>query len=135
MERVKERISVALRALETLEEVINLNRPPSPIERDAAIQRFEYTFEAAWKAAQGFLREFEGIDVGSPKGVLRASFRVGLLTEDSVRLGLEMADDRNRTVHTYNAELAETIYKRLSGYASLMRNWLKAMAAVSDRTE
>ena len=33
------------------------------IERDAAIMRFAYTFEAAWKAVQLYLYEHEGLDV------------------------------------------------------------------------
>jgi len=47
-------------------------REPSSIERDAAIQRFEFTFEAVWKAVKSVLFEREGIDVGSPKAVIRA---------------------------------------------------------------
>lgn len=40
---------------------------------------------------------------------------------------MQMAEDRNLTVHTYNEELAELIYSRLSAYASLMRRWLTVM--------
>ena len=49
MGRVLERIQVAEKALATLKELAFLE-DPSPVERDAAIQRFEYTFEAFWKA-------------------------------------------------------------------------------------
>lgn len=45
MERLKERLSTAQRALSSLQELSSLAQP-SQIERDAAIQRFEYTFEA-----------------------------------------------------------------------------------------
>jgi predicted PP-loop superfamily ATPase len=46
MERLKQRLEVAQRALETLKEVLSeTNR--TVILRDAAIQRFEYTFEYA----------------------------------------------------------------------------------------
>jgi hypothetical protein len=54
--------------------------------RDAAIQRFEYTFEATWKAAQIYLRQVEGLEVGSPKGVLRLSLQVGVLDASEARL-------------------------------------------------
>jgi hypothetical protein len=40
---------------------------------------------------------------------------------------MEMAEDRNLTVHTYNEQLAEAIYGRLPGYAELMDHWLSAM--------
>lgn len=78
MERLKERFVVARRALTTLEEVLAIPRP-SRIERDAAIQRFEYTFEACWRAAHRYLVVVEGLDVGSPKACIRASREVGLL--------------------------------------------------------
>lgn len=54
MERLKERLAIAQRALTTLEELLALPHM-SPVERDAAIQRFEYTFEACWRAAQRYL--------------------------------------------------------------------------------
>lgn len=60
MGRVLERIQVAEKALATLKELAFLE-DPSPVERDAAIQRFEYTFEAFWKALQAYLREKEGL--------------------------------------------------------------------------
>ena len=126
MERLKERLAVARRALGTFQEVLALERP-SRVERDAAIQRFEYTCEAAWKAAQRYLQEVEGISVGSPKGSIRASRDVGLVTDEQATLGLEMIDDRNLTVHTYNESLAEEIYRQLPSYADFLATWLAAM--------
>ena len=69
MERLRQRVSTAKRALATLQELIELDTL-SVVERDAAIQRFEYTFEALWKAGKAFLKEIEGLEVGSPKGVI-----------------------------------------------------------------
>lgn len=121
-----ERLQIARRALETLRE-LPLEGKVSDVERDAAIQRFEYTFEAVWKAAQLHLREQEGVEAGSPKGVARAGLQVGLLDEGQTMAALEMVDDRNLTVHTYNEKLAQVIFSRLGGYARLMDQWLTAM--------
>ncbi len=126
MERLTERLAMARRALSTLQEVTRLEHP-SRIERDAAIQRFEYTCEAVWKAAQRYLQEVEGVSVGSPKGSLRASRDVGLLTDEQTVIGLEMIDDRNLTVHTYNEAVAEEIFSGLPSYAELLDVWLTAM--------
>ena len=60
MERVRERLKIARKALRTLRELTDKPKL-SIVERDAAIQRFEYTFEAVWKAAQNFLSENESI--------------------------------------------------------------------------
>ena len=70
MDRLRERLTIAARALATLRELARLGDPPT-VERDAAIKRFEYSVEATWKAAQQYLRVVEGIDVGSPKAARR----------------------------------------------------------------
>jgi len=126
MERLRERLAIARRALKTLEELA-LEKTVSDVVRDAAIHRFEYTFEAIWKAAQLYLREVEGMQLGSPKSVIRTSMQTGLLSEDQARLALSMADDRNLTVHTYNETLAKDIFSRLSRYVQLIDNWLAGM--------
>jgi nucleotidyltransferase substrate binding protein (TIGR01987 family) len=131
VEQVRERLATARRALSTLAELVG-GSLTSPIVRDAAIQRFEYTFEAVWKAAQAHLQEVEGLIIGSPKGVVRLARQVGLLGEEDARLALAMVDDRNLTVHAYNEAIAEAISQRLAGYASLIHRWIEAMAEHLD---
>ncbi len=123
MGRVLERIQVAEKALATLKELAFL-QDLSPVERDAATQRFEHTFEAFWKALQVYLREVEGLEGASPKGVIRLAREVGLLGEEEARLALGMVDDRNLTVHTYNESLAQAIFRRLPEYTRLMEQVL-----------
>lgn len=126
MERLNERLAVARRALGTPQEILAVEHP-SRVERDAAIQRFGYTCEAVWKATQRYPREVEGLSIGSPKGSIRASRDVGLITDEQITLGLEMIDDRNLTVHTYNESLAEAICRQLPSYADFLAIWLAAM--------
>ena len=132
MERTLERLATARKALGSLQS-LPLDEDVSDIVRDAAIQRFEYTFEAVSKAAQRYLRDIEGLELSSPKSVARACFQVGILSEEEVRLSLAMVDDRNLTVHTYNEGLAQQIFSKLPDYAQLMDGWLGAMEKrVSD---
>lgn len=126
MERLKERLAIARLALDSLEEVLAIPHP-SRIEKDAAIQRFEYTFEACWKVAQRYLLVGEGLSIGSPKASVRASRDIGLFSDEQAVVGLEMADDRNLTVHTYNETVADRIYRNLRRYANLLAHWLVAM--------
>ncbi|MFZ5470240.1 MAG: HI0074 family nucleotidyltransferase substrate-binding subunit [Myxococcota bacterium] len=129
MDRLSERIALAERALAAFQELSG--RPnPTAIERDAAIQRFEFTFEAMWKCAQRFLQDVEKIAAGSPRSVIRSSRDVALLDDAQAVLALQMCDDRNQTVHTYNETLAKEIFSRLDGYASLIASWL---AKISER--
>ncbi|MDN5881508.1 MAG: nucleotidyltransferase substrate binding protein [Nitrosospira sp.] len=125
MERLKQRLDIASKALETLHDVVG-HDDVSALVRDAAIQRFQYSFEATWKAMQRYLQVQEGIQPGSPKSVIRAAHQTGLLNDEQGRSALRMVDDRNLTVHTYNEALASQIYTRLQGYYALMN------AAVSN---
>ena len=128
MERLTQRLATARTALATLNELLRKSTL-SKVERDAAIQRFEYTFEATWKAAQLYLREVEGLEVGSPKRAARAALQVGFFDAAHTRELLAMVDDRNLTVHTYNEQLAQEIASRLSGHARLLQRWLDQMTA------
>ena len=134
MDRLTHRLELARAALATLDELAHKpNR--SKVERDAAIQRFEYSFEAVWKAAQLYLREVEGLDVGSPKTAARTSFEVGVLDDEEARRALVMADDRNLSVHTYNEGLAEEIAGRVGGHATLLRLWVERMCGRGGPSE
>jgi nucleotidyltransferase substrate binding protein (TIGR01987 family) len=126
MERLIERLRVARKALSTLQELTR-NPELSIVERDAAIQRFEYTFEATWKAAQNFLSEVEGLTANSPKSAVRACWQAGLLNEENAHLALQMCETRNLTVHTYNETLALSVYRQIKSYTDLLDLWLRAM--------
>ena len=97
------------------------------IERDAAVQRFEYTTEACWKAAQAALLEHFGVEAASPKAVIRAAAQNGLLSEPDARSAMGLIDDRNLTSHTYNEALAITLFTRLPGHADILERLLKGL--------
>jgi uncharacterized protein YutE (UPF0331/DUF86 family) len=127
VERLSERLAEARRALGTFEELARRG-DRSPIERDAAIMRFAYTFEAVWKAAQLYLYDREGLEVGSPKQSIRASRRVGLLTDEQAESALTMTDDRNLVVHVYREAVASDLETRLHLHAVTLAAWLGAMS-------
>lgn len=116
------------RTVERLEEA--LARPEDAIVRDACIQRFEFTFEMAWKALQGYALG-EGIECNSPRDCLRAGFRLGLIERDAQWMA--MVEDRNRSSHTYDEESARTIYRALPEYARLLRALLQNLKEGESR--
>jgi nucleotidyltransferase substrate binding protein (TIGR01987 family) len=126
LERLTERLKSAEKALASFKQLVFLNNP-SDIERDATIQRFEFTFEACWKAAKQYLYDVEGIDVASPKGVMRSLRESGLLSDEEAIVGLKMVDDRNQTVHTYNEEVAVKIHGSLTEYYKLLLSIVQRM--------
>lgn len=101
-------------ALQRLKEA--LAEPETTVVRDAAIKRFEFTFELSWKAVQRFMRA-QGITCRSPREAFREAFAFGLVQDDPH--WIRMIEDRNLTVHTYNERTAQRIYKNLKDYLPL----------------
>jgi nucleotidyltransferase substrate binding protein (TIGR01987 family) len=116
-----ERFKLALdhfeKALARLHEV--LAQPENEFIRDATIQRFEFTFEAAWKAMYRWLRA-RGVDLDEDAySTIPEAFKRRLITEEK-RWG-EMRKYRNLTSHTYNQPLAIEVvaFVRADGVAAL----------------
>jgi len=86
--------------------------PYSVVVMDAAIQRFEYTFEAFWKFVRDYLREIDGVVYNSPRSCFREALDNGFIWEEQAMVCMEMTDDRNLTSHTYVEELDEQMYKK-----------------------
>jgi nucleotidyltransferase substrate binding protein (TIGR01987 family) len=126
VDRLNWRLQQAARALTSFKQLAFIESP-SLIERDAAIQRFEYTTEACWKAAQAALSEHFGVEAASPKAVIRAAAQNGLLSETDARAAMGLIDDRNLTSHTYNEALAITLFARLPGHADILERLLKGL--------
>ena len=122
MGAVQRRISVLGQALTRLDEA--LDRPEDPIVRDACIQRFEFTFEMAWKAVQAQAMA-EGLECVSPRDCFRTAFRLGLVENDT--RWMAMVEDRNRTAHTYDEKAAREIYQALRDYARMTRRLLECL--------
>jgi nucleotidyltransferase substrate binding protein (TIGR01987 family) len=131
MERVKERLDEAFQALSTFEKIAGLAKP-TDVERDAAIQRFEYTFELTWKAAQAYLADQGIMEISSPKNVIRASFKIEMFDEETAGKIMGMVNDRNLTVHTYKEKFAIQLYSHLAGHAALLRAWLMEIKKRSE---
>ena len=126
MERMSQRLQEAAQALQRLEEAACLKNP-SELERDGAIQRFEFTAEAFWKAVQAYLLKQEGVECGSPKGCMRALGETGYANAEEVTSLLAMVDDRNLTAHTYREQLAVEIFAHLEGHQARMAAVLKRL--------
>jgi nucleotidyltransferase substrate binding protein (TIGR01987 family) len=96
-------------ALETFKEALLQN--PSPLERDGAIQRFEYCFDLAWKTLKRFLENRGFIDLNSPRSVFIAAHAEGLIEDEIIWSTIILK--RNASVHTYNQKLAEILFAEL----------------------
>lgn len=113
-----ERLAELERALTRLDEAL-ATVPATDIVRDAAIQRFEFSFELAWKALGAWLAESLVAAPASPRGIIREAYRQGLISDEARWISLLL--DRNLTSHTYREATARVVFGRLPEHAGLLR--------------
>ena len=128
------RLAEAKDALATLSEAIAV-APRSLIERDSAILRLIYTFEAVWKACQQLLAEREDIEVASANSAIRAARRLGWLSDEDAEAAIKVGRDRNLAVHMYRGKIGEEIEQRLAIHTAVLRRWLEALQARAEAAE
>ena len=89
-------------ALDRLHEVIALDE--NAIIRDSLIQRFEFTYELAWKSMFYWMRD-QGEKVPEmQKPIIAAAFRCELIADPE--LWEKIKEQRDETSHTYNEDKA-----------------------------
>ncbi|MBL4942401.1 MAG: nucleotidyltransferase substrate binding protein [Colwellia sp.] len=103
------------KALLSLEKA--LQQPKNEFIRDSVIQRFEYTYELAWK----FLRRFLVADVGSEtlapltrKDLFRLAADKKIIIDPLPWFEYHQA--RNTTSHTYDEVVAEQVYQSAKNF-------------------
>jgi len=74
----------------------------SVLEKEGMIQRFEYTFELAWKTLKDFLKD-RNVDVKYPRDVIKKAFEYEIIEDGEI--WLEMMEQRNLMAHTYSEEI------------------------------
>ena len=127
-ESMKKRFQGAEKALAKLHEGVQ-KESLTEMERDGLIQRFEFAFEIMWKCGKDYLLDREGLDVASPKKVIRSLREVGLFSDEETEQALKMVDDRNLTAHTHDETMAVALAQRIVEYEKLLLEWLMRMKA------
>jgi nucleotidyltransferase substrate binding protein (TIGR01987 family) len=98
------------RAFLLLREAVTLleERSLSQLEKEGIIQRFEYTWELAWKLLKDYL-EYTGIvlDTVTPAATIKAAFAAKVITDGEN--WMKALDARNKMAHTYNLKVFEDI--------------------------
>ncbi len=86
----------------------------SDLEREGLIQRFEYTFELAWKTLKDRL-EHDGVQLPTvtPRNVIREAFAAGMI--DDGQGWLDMLTDRNAMAHKYDCAAFERVAANIHG--------------------
>lgn len=102
------------KALKKLKEAITLG--DSEIVRDGTIQRFEFTFELAWKLMKR-INEKAGLESNSPREAIKQAFKIHCISDNL--LWLDSLEYRNLVSHTYSEETAQKIYDHITDFIPL----------------
>jgi len=114
--RWHQRFSNYQKALGKLGEVVELaaDEDLSELEKEGLIQRFEYTYELAWKTLQDLLRNKGFLGLSGPNPVISQAFKDGIVKDGEGWKKMKLS--RELTSHTYNSEIAEGIAESIIDY-------------------
>lgn len=109
------RLDVYGRAFARLRQIMEVasERELAEIEKEGAIQRFEYTWELAWKLMKDYL-EGSGVVFATitPGSVLKAALKANLI--ENGEDWMDALDARNKMSHVYDVEAFETVLADIS---------------------
>lgn len=130
--RWKQRFENFERAFRLLQEPLERGSGElSDLEKEGVIQRFEYTFELAWKTLKDYL-VYSGVafDQITPRSVIKQAFAAKIIADGQA--WIDMLEQRNMMSHTYDSEKFETAFRDVSQrYLAALEQvfaWLKHKA-------
>ena len=93
----------------------------SKLEIDGSIKRLELCYEIAWKLMKEVLANL-GIICNSPRICFKEAFKNDLIVDEDG--WLNMIEDRNLLVHTYNFENSRLVFEHIKeSYLSLFKDF------------
>ncbi|UUX93000.1 nucleotidyltransferase substrate binding protein [Methanoplanus endosymbiosus] len=112
--RFVQRFNNYKKAFSNLKGAVELSktRELSDLEKQGLIQAFEFTHELAWKTMKDFLEYYGTVaSVYGSRDATRESFKIGLINNGDV--WMDMIVSRNKTVHTYDEDEMNAIYRKI----------------------
>lgn len=101
------------KALVLLREALADVQSLSKLEKEGAVQRFEFTFELAWKTLKDYLVH-QGIvlDQITPSAVIKQAFGAKIITDG--QLWIDMLRCRNLMSHTYDEAVFDQAVRQMA---------------------
>ena len=133
--RWEQKLNSYRKALRRLAEVVNVSRSRqlNEIEADGLIQRFEFTFELAWKLMKSYA-DYQGTDkeIMGSRDAVRWAFENKLISDSDV--WMEMIKRRNDTSHTYDEDTAADVVQRVKdAYFQAFVSFYEKMSNLSSQ--
>jgi nucleotidyltransferase substrate binding protein (TIGR01987 family) len=114
--------------LQTLEDAIKLFADLNELEKDGLIQRFEFTFELAWKVMQDYLKYAGYKDIKGPRLCITQMGRDGYIDPF---MWEEILTARNELSHIYNEQKSRLfLVKIIAEFYPLLFDFKNNMAAL-----
>jgi nucleotidyltransferase substrate binding protein (TIGR01987 family) len=112
--RWKQRFENYEKALKLLHEAVADIKTLSELEKEGAVQRFEFTFELAWKTLKDYLLH-SGIvlDQITPSAVIKQAFAAKIISDG--QLWIDMLRLRNLMSHTYDEAVFSQAVQEIAG--------------------
>lgn len=100
--RWKQRFQNFQNAYMQLDQAVSNVDKLSVLEKEGMVQRFEYTFELAWKTLKDFLED-QNVEAKFPREVIKKAFEYEIIEDGEI--WLEMMEQRNLMAHTYSEDI------------------------------
>jgi len=103
------------------------------LEQEGVIQRYEYTFELAWKSMKDYLEE-NGVVIApvTPRQVVKDAFAAKIIEDGQI--WIDMLNHRNLLSHTYEFSVFEKAVEAIaSRYLSAMESLHQFLAQEGNR--
>lgn len=131
MERFKQRLLEYNNALTRLKEGLEKSADDD-LYIDGILQRFEFTFELAWKTMKDYL-EYQGIipKIGSPREIIKNGFEEGII--ENGEEWIKMMLSRNTLSHIYDEATSKKIYDEIKNeYVMLLEKLVIKLNGLID---
>jgi len=119
--RWRQRFQNFKKAFEQLRDSVLKVDELSNLEKEGMVQRFEYTFELAWKTLKDYLEE-QQVNAKFPRDVIKQSFHYEIIQDGEI--WMDMLEKRNLMAHTYE----ETIFR--DSVQKIANEYFKAISQV-----
>lgn len=95
----------------------DVNETRKQMFRDSVIQRFEYTYELAWKIIKRTLEHEtqESFDSVGRRDLFRRAYEFGWIRQPDA--WFEYQEARNQTSHAYDQKVAQEVYAAVKPFA------------------
>ena len=120
MKRYEERKQDFENAIRSLDD--GLKQEPDDLRIDGVLQRFEFTFELAWKCIKDYL-EMQGVvsNIGSPREIIQLGFKHNIIANGEKWIDMMIA--RNSLSHMYDKNISREIYEKIKyEYINLLKD-------------